>query len=257
MRAPAFILPGHADGAVTRLSRSWPDASRAGRHRRRVRRLSTADGRRPRVRPRAGGGQDRRPRDARLHPVAPLHGRPRDRSSTRDRRGVRPQSPLHHSATRRRHREGRRHRDAGAGGHRPRRPSAIPGSFRCRSIPSGPTRGASGRMAIDLSHLHRVQRVRGRLPGREQHPGGRQGPGDPRPRDALDSRGSVRRRGPRVIRSAGAVHAVRERPVRGGLPGRRDRPQRTTASTTWSTTAASARATARTTARTRSGASTS
>ena len=34
--------------------------------------------------------------------------------------------------------------------------------------------------------LHRLQRLRGRLPGGEQHPGRRQGPGRARPRDALD-----------------------------------------------------------------------
>ena len=33
--------------------------------------------------------------------------------------------------------------------------------------------------------LHRLQRLRGRLPGREQHPGRRQGAGAARPRDAL------------------------------------------------------------------------
>ena len=35
--------------------------------------------------------------------------------------------------------------------------------------------------------LHRLQRLRGRLPGGEQHPRGRQGAGDARPRDALDA----------------------------------------------------------------------
>ena len=42
--------------------------------------------------------------------------------------------------------------------------------------------------------LHRLQRVRGRLPGGEQHPGGRQGAGRARPRDALDPRRPLLRR---------------------------------------------------------------
>ena len=37
-------------------------------------------------------------------------------------------------------------------------------------------------MAIDLNCLHRLQRLRGGLPGGEQYCGGRQGPGPPRPR---------------------------------------------------------------------------
>ena len=41
-------------------------------------------------------------------------------------------------------------------------------------------------MAIDLNDVHRLQRLRRGLPGREQHPGGGQGAGARRPRDALD-----------------------------------------------------------------------
>ena len=63
-------------------------------------------------------------------------------------------------------------------------------------------------------------------------------------------------RGPAGRQHAGALHAVRERAVRVGLPGRGDDAQPGRASTTWSTTAASARATAATTAPTRSAAST-
>ena len=45
--------------------------------------------------------------------------------------------------------------------------------------------------------LRRLQRLRGRLPVREQHPGGGQGPGRPRPRDALDPRRPLLRGRPR------------------------------------------------------------
>ena len=61
----------------------------------------------------------------------------------------------------------------------------------------------------------------------------------------------------RDLLPAGALHALREGPVRARLPGRRHRRTAPTGSTRWSTTAASARATARTTARTRCAASTS
>ena len=76
--------------------------------------------------------------------------------------------------------------------------------------------------------LHRLQRLRHRLPGREQHPGRRQGAGAGRARDALDpGRPLLRGRAGRTRSStpAGAVHAVRERAVRGGLPGGGDRAQ--------------------------------
>jgi MoCo/4Fe-4S cofactor protein with predicted Tat translocation signal len=109
--------------------------------------------------------------------------------------------------------------------------------------------------------LHRLQRLRHRLPGGEQHPGRRQGAGAPRARDALDAdrpllprRRSTSRRRSSASRS---LHALREGPVRDRLPGGGDGAQRPRASTTWSTTAAWARATAPTTAPTRCGGSTS
>ena len=43
-------------------------------------------------------------------------------------------------------------------------------------------------------HLHRLQRLRHGLPGREQHPHRGQGPGAPRPRDALDPHGPLLQR---------------------------------------------------------------
>ena len=55
-------------------------------------------------------------------------------------------------------------------------------------------------MAIDLDVLHRLQRLRGRLPGRKQHSGRRQGSGAARPRNALDPHGPLLRRATRTIR---------------------------------------------------------
>ena len=78
--------------------------------------------------------------------------------------------------------------------------------------------------------LHRLQRLRRRLPGGEQHPRRRQGAGRRRPRDALAARRPLHqrpgRRARRVPLPAGAVHALRERAVRVRLPGRGDGPQR-------------------------------
>ena len=76
--------------------------------------------------------------------------------------------------------------------------------------------------------LHRLRGVHDGVRRGEQHPGRRQGAGLARPRDALDSRRSLLHgrsgaRGHGAIRPpAGAVHAVRERAVRAGLPGGRD-----------------------------------
>ena len=81
--------------------------------------------------------------------------------------------------------------------------------------------------------LHRLQRLRRRLPGGEQHPGRRQGAGAARPRDALAPHRPLLSTAtvddPDDLLPAGAVHALRERAVRAGLPGRRHRPQRTRA----------------------------
>ncbi len=72
-------------------------------------------------------------------------------------------------------------------------------------------------------HLHRLQRVHGGLPVREQHRRRGPRPGGPRAQDALDPGRSVphrRRRAPDHLQPARAVHAVRERAVRTRLPGR-------------------------------------
>ena len=71
--------------------------------------------------------------------------------------------------------------------------------------------------------LHRLQRLRRRLPGGEQHPRRRQGRGR-RGREMhwlrVDSLLRGRRRTiPSIVPPAGAVHALRERAVRAGVPG--------------------------------------
>ncbi len=73
--------------------------------------------------------------------------------------------------------------------------------------------------------LHRLQRLRHRLPGGEQRPDRRQGAGPEGARDALAAhrpllRGHARRAG--VVLPADALHALREGAMRAGLPGRRD-----------------------------------
>ena len=77
--------------------------------------------------------------------------------------------------------------------------------------------------------LHRLQRMRRRLPVGEQHPGRRQGTGrcaDARCIGFASTRITSGDRGQsRDLLSAGAVHAVRERTVRSGLSGRCDRAQ--------------------------------
>ena len=70
--------------------------------------------------------------------------------------------------------------------------------------------------------LHRLQRLRSGLPGREQRSFRRQGSGAARPRNALDPDGPLlRRQRGRSARggAAGSVHAVRKRAVRKRLPG--------------------------------------
>jgi len=76
--------------------------------------------------------------------------------------------------------------------------------------------------------LHRLQRLRRRLPGREQHPHRRQERGGPRPGDALAAHRPLLQGEsghPGDVFPAGAVHALRSRPVRSGLSGGSHRPQ--------------------------------
>ena len=70
-------------------------------------------------------------------------------------------------------------------GRRPRRLRGGPASLLALEgapLRSGPPVGDDDRPEL----VHRLQRLRGRLPEREQHPGRRQGPGREGPRDALD-----------------------------------------------------------------------
>ena len=78
--------------------------------------------------------------------------------------------------------------------------------------------------------VHRLQRVRGRLPVGEQHPGRRQGASRQRPRDALAAHRPLLHAAPiddpEVITQPLGVRALRDRPLRVRLPGQRHRPQR-------------------------------
>ena len=142
-----------------------------------------------------------------------------------------------------------RHRHGRPGGDRPprgrtdprRHARAVPGGPALRPARQPPTGvavagGVLRRQAclghVDrLDQVHRLQRLRGRLPGREQRAGRGQGPGGTGPRNALDPHRPLlprqRRggRGPAGRPPAGGVPAVRERPVRAGLPGGGDRAQ--------------------------------
>ena len=78
--------------------------------------------------------------------------------------------------------------------------------------------------------LHRLQRLRRRLPGGEQHSGRRQGAGGAPAAKCTGCASTATSTGPAdepdgVSLSAGAVHALRERAVRVRLPGRGHGPQ--------------------------------
>jgi MoCo/4Fe-4S cofactor protein with predicted Tat translocation signal len=116
------------------------------------------------------------------------------------------------------------HEEAGGGGAKDETPAKI-----ITLYPAVEYTGYKWGHGDRRQRLHRLQRVRRRMSGGEQHPGHRQGSGPARTRDALAARGHVlsRPRGEsRNIFPAGAVHAVRERAVRARLPGRRDGAQR-------------------------------
>ena len=93
-----------------------------------------------------------------------------------------------------------------------------------------PLCGRALRLGHDGRHerLRGLQQLRGRLPVGEQHCGGGQGTDRAGPAHALDSRRLLlpgRSRQSQSLLPAGAVPAVRERSLRSGLSGGRDRAQ--------------------------------
>ncbi len=173
--------------------------------------LRTSDA--PLVRRRTDGGQDRRHVPARLHAGASPDGEPRGRPRRHARRV--PPTP-----------EFRLRQGAGRGAN-----GDAPGAQAAHALPATitPTRAQVGH-GDRPDGLHRLRRLRRRLPGGEQHPRRRQGAGRRRPRDALAAHRPLHRRHARrpqgVPLPAGALHALRERAVRVRLPRRGHRPQR-------------------------------
>ncbi len=235
-RAARAARPGTARpaaGGDLRGPRLWPHPRRQGGQRRGRQRLPAAH-RLQRLLPRLGrrlpAGSDGAQTAPRRHPAPPLDGGAAHRS-----RGDARRIP------------------ARSGGWQ--RGEAAPSDALGRAPPGGAPLGHGHRS----QRLHRLLGLRRRLPGREQRRRGRPGRGDAQPRDALDPhRPLLRGPGGRPANGLPAddVPALRQRPVRDGLPGARHRRTARTASTSRSTTAASAPATAPTTARTRCGAST-
>ncbi len=100
--------------------------------------------------------------------------------------------------------------------------------------PAGNRLSAAAQDRAELGHgdrsrpVHRLQRLRRRLHRREQHRHGGQGAGRQGPRDALAAGRPLRGRASRSSApqlSTVALYALRERAVRDGLPGQRNRPQ--------------------------------
>ena len=180
-----------------------PDAGGPGGQRRRVRRQRPAHLRRPRF----GAGLEIR-KTGRKYPLACTQ--------------------VHRSL------EGRnlyRVGDAGAvPGRPPLRPRGACGA-QARHVALSPVvlRGERLGDGGQPEYVRRVQRLRRGLPGGEQHPGRRQGGGPARPGDALAGDRPLFQRGsrrPGDLPPAQALHALRERPLRGRLPGRRHDAQR-------------------------------
>ena len=149
-----------------RAPRLRPLARRARRRRRRLQRQRDPHGRR--AARSAPGVEIARTGDdvlARLHPVSPPDGGPRPGA-----RGHARRVPARSEVGARRPASSRRRRR------------------RSRMYPEVTIRRLQVGHGDRRQLLHRLQRLRRRLPGGEQHPGRRQGPGAARPRDALAAR---------------------------------------------------------------------
>ena len=109
----------------------------------------------------------------------------------------------------------------------PRCRSSTSTKFAGKSPASGDQSNVPRARSAQMGHggrsdlLHRLRGLRRGLPGGEQHSHRRQGAGAARPRDALDPHRPLfprHARGSGGRPPAGALHAVRERPLRVGLP---------------------------------------
>ena len=221
-RARRALADGGGAGVARAGDRLRVDRARLRAHRRRTRRRTASASTPTRSAPpkrsgsRAGSRSPRRP--ARTCSPSPTStGAPRAATSSAKRTSAKRDTVHGHEASMG---EQARHAE-----------HALVSPWEERKYEDGPAVGHDDRP----ERVHRLQRLRRRLPEREQHPVGRQGPSDARPRDALDPHRSLllgASRGARVDRlPAGALHALRERAVRAGLPGggdraRRERPQR-------------------------------
>ncbi len=175
VEAPAWIMPGHADGSITvYLGYGQRDAARTGgtwQSTLGFNAYTAADERPPVVRAWARRDQVGDDLSACLHPGPSRDGR--TRSDPRRHAGrISPRCAFH-----------RRKDRAAARGDWQRRQAAARNALRTARLQ--PTKAQVGH--VDRHHgLHRLQRLRRRLPGGEQHPRRRQGAGPLRPRNALD-----------------------------------------------------------------------
>ncbi|MCZ7683128.1 MAG: hypothetical protein M5U28_31695 [Sandaracinaceae bacterium] len=207
-------------------ARLGPHARRRARHGGRLRRLSVPHERRARLRHGRAPDPVGRQLRARADAGAPLDGGPPARHR-RDARAVPRDARLR--AVARAHAGARSAVDAGRLlGPAP----ARAGRHDLLALPRGALAEARRAPSLQVGHgrgphdLHRLQRVRGRLPGGEQQPHRGQAAGGARPRDALDARRSLLR-GRGRGRSAGrhpadALPALRGGALRERVPGQRD-----------------------------------
>ncbi len=182
-RAPVWVLPGHPDGAVTvHLGHGRTRAGRVGTGIGfNAYALRTSDA------PWFGAGpRDREDgRSPRSSPAPRTTGASTDAAQART--SVTSSAPPPRPSTR---------GPAPHPRHGPRPRGRASPSTRAPSQVRGPRLGHGDRPQL----LRGLQRLRDRLPVREQHPRGGQGPGGPRPRDALDPRGPLLR-GPAETRA--------------------------------------------------------